>query len=161
MNSGIYIRKVNTDDVRDVFLNSNQDYVRKYSINKEKINWEDHIIWFENTLKDVNCVFYIITDNINRFLGQIRYKIENETAVVSISLSELIRGKGNSNILLSKSMYELFGERDELKSVVAYISEKNIPSLKLFERVGFRYCSKKEDFLKYVYRRKVLTYDNR
>lgn len=161
MNSGIYIRKVNTHDVKEVFLNSNQDYVRKYSINKEKIKWEDHIIWFENIIKDANCVFYIITDNMNRFLGQIKYKVENETAVVSISLSELIRGKGYSNALLCSSMHELFKERDELKSVVAYISEKNIPSLKLFERVGFIYCSKKEEYFKYVYRRKVLTYENR
>lgn len=153
--NNIFIRKVNESDSKEVFQHSNKDFVREYSINKDNINWDDHVTWFENTIVDANCFFYIVTDDKNNFLGQIRFIIEADTAVVSISLSELIRGKGYSCALLCNSMNKLFSERNDLKRVVAYISEENIPSLKLFSQAGFIYYSKKKEFLKYIYNRKV------
>lgn len=161
MSNSIFIRNVREDDIEEVFLHSNQDFVRKYSINKEKISWTDHIIWFNNIIVDANSIFYVVTDDRNKHLGQIRYRIEDDTAVVSISLSELIRGKGYSETLLYDSMNRLFTEKNELKSVVAYISEKNIPSLKLFEKAGFSYCTSHEEFLKYIFCREVYNNENR
>ncbi|NMA49298.1 MAG: UDP-2,4-diacetamido-2,4,6-trideoxy-beta-L-altropyranose hydrolase [Tissierellia bacterium] len=151
MEKSILIRNVKSNDIDNVFNLSNQDYVRKYSINKEKINWEDHISWFNNTIQDRNIVFYVITDDMEQFLGQIRYKINDSIATVSISLSDLIIGKGYSKFILLKSMEKLFSERNEVNEIIAYVLEKNIPSVKIFENAGFLFHGNHEGLLKYIY----------
>lgn len=154
MQKSIFIRKVNKKDIEEVFNLSNQDYVRKYSINKEKIKWEDHISWFNNTIHESNNVFHVVTDNTDQFLGQIRYKIISKIATVSISLSYSIIGKGLSGSLLLESIDKLFRERNEVNEIVAYVSEENIASVKLFTNAGFLFYEKKKDLLKYIYSRR-------
>lgn len=151
MEKTIYIRRVKRDDLEEVFNLSNQDYVRKYSINREKIKWENHVNWFNSTIQDHNNVFYVITDNTERFFGQIRYKIENDEAIVSISLSQLITGKGLSRPLLLESIDKLFSEKNAVTQIVAYVSEDNLASLRLFEKSGFSYCGIEKGLLKYIY----------
>jgi len=150
MENNLSIRKVRSEDMEDVFYLSNQDYVRKHSINKGKIKWEDHVGWFNNTIHDCDSVFYVVTDNADRFLGQIRYKIENGIATVSISLSHLITGKGLSNFLLLKSINQFFNEKKGVVEIVAYVSENNIASVKLFEKAGFTLCENQSGLLKYT-----------
>ena len=151
MVSNIFIRNVKSEDIEEVFKLSNQDYVREHSISKAKIQWDDHVSWFNSTVEESNSVFYIVTDDMDRFLGQVRFKIDNHLATVSISISNLIKGKGYSKILLSKSMEELFSEKREVKVIIAYVSDKNIPSVKLFKKVGFCFHENKEGLLKYIY----------
>lgn len=153
MEKNIFIRTVKSDDIEEVFNLSNQDYVRKYSINKEKIKWEDHARWFNNTIQDRDSLFYVVTDSIERFLGQIRYKIENGIATVSISLSHLITGKGLSRPLLIESIDKLLIEKEELTGIIAYVSENNTASVKLFEKAGFSLCENQNGLLKFFYSR--------
>jgi RimJ/RimL family protein N-acetyltransferase len=157
MENNTFIRKVRSRDLEEVFNLSNQDYVRKYSINKEKIKWEDHVRWFNNTIQERDSVFYVVTDNTKRFLGQIRYKIENGKATVSISLSHLITGKGLSRHLLIESIDKFLSEKKEVTEIVAYVSENNIPSGKLFEKAGFSLCDNQGGLLKYLFQRGVNT----
>lgn len=152
--NNIYVRKARSEDIEEVFNLSNQDYVRKHSINKEKIKWDDHASWFNNTMQDHDSCFYVITDSIERFLGQIRYKIEKDKATVSISLSHLITGKGLSRPLLLESIDKLLSEKKEVTGIVAYVSEKNIASKKLFEKAGFSLCENQNELLKFIYSRK-------
>ena len=42
----LQIRLANIDDMKNVFDLSNDDTVRKNSINQNKIEWEDHVKWF-------------------------------------------------------------------------------------------------------------------
>lgn len=154
MKNKLYIRKVKRDDIQEVFNLSNQDYVRKFSINKEKIKWKDHIDWFNNIIQDRKSIFYVITDDTDEFLGQIRYKIENNTATVSISLSNIITGQGFSKILLINSIEMLFSERNEVNKIIANVLEKNIASVRLFEGTGFHISEIREGLIKYVYFKK-------
>lgn len=145
------LRNVSSDDIEEIFALSNEEYVRRYSIDKEKITWEEHVRWFDYILQDKNNVFYVITDYSGHFLGQIRYQIENEEAVVSISLSKLIMGKGLSGLLLQESMKKLYEERKEIKTIVAYVSENNVASNKLFQKGGFSLVDKQKELIKYIY----------
>ncbi|MDF2593465.1 MAG: hypothetical protein K0S75_2931 [Clostridia bacterium] len=147
----LFLRNVSSGDMEGVFALSNEDYVRQYSVNKERITWEEHVRWFTNILQDRDNVFYVITDHSERFLGQIRYRIENDNAIVSISLSNLIMGKGLSRQLLLESINKLFQERKEIKVIIAYVSENNIASDKLFKKAGFFLEDKQQELLKYIY----------
>jgi RimJ/RimL family protein N-acetyltransferase len=147
----LFLRKVTEADIEEVFALSNEDEVRRYSLHKEKITWEEHVRWFGNVLKDRNHLFYVVTDQSQRFLGQIRYRIEENQAVVSISLAEWIRGKGLSSFLLQESMKKLYEERKDVKRIVAYVSEENAASSKLFQKSGFSLVDRQKDFLQYIY----------
>lgn len=151
MKDKYFLRKIREEDIRDVFNLSNEDYVRKLSINTNKISWEEHINWFENTIKSDQNVFLVVTDCTNNFLGQLRYKIENHSAIVSISLCKSIIGKGLSNKFLIQSIKLISDERNELENIIAFVSDKNIASKRLFEKAGFLLCGNNNDMLKYNY----------
>lgn len=149
----LFLRKAVIGDMTDIFILSNQDYVRRHSINKERISWEEHDRWFKKTITDPQSVFYIITNKSNNFLGQIRYMINNASAVVSISLCGDIIGKGFSRNLLLASIEKLFIEHDEINQIIAFVSEENIASRKLFIKSGFVYSGIENCLEKFIYSR--------
>lgn len=147
----LYLRKVKRDDIEEVFKLSNEDYVRKYSINKYKIEWDNHLAWFNNILKSKQNVFYVVANSKGEFLGQIRYKIKDCSAVVSISLCKLIMGKGLSSILLNHSIKLFKEEKKDVKRIIAFISTENIASNKLFIKSGFKFYQESDSMLEYHY----------
>lgn len=149
----MYLRNANEGDLKDVFELSNKDYVRQYSINKNKILWEDHVKWFNNVLKDKNIVFYVVTDENNSFLGQIRYKLEKDNAIVSISLSDNLRGKGLSKMILNQSIEKLLKENSNIDKILAYVSESNTASMKIFKGLKFKVISADDNMIKLILRR--------
>ncbi|GGM31918.1 hypothetical protein GCM10011351_17630 [Paraliobacillus quinghaiensis] len=151
MEKEYFLRKVKDEDIFDVFQLSNEDYVRKHSINTTKIDWQDHKVWFQNIIKSDNQVFFVVTDYTDRFLGQLRYKIEDKSAIVSISFGKTIVGKGLSKELLKKSIELIYEERNELENIIAYVSNDNIASKKLFEKVGFILHESNNSLFRYVY----------
>lgn len=153
VNNEIYLREVHSGDLKDIFELSNKDYVRQYSLSKDKILWDRHVEWFNKTLQDKLTVFYIVTNKNNSFLGQVRYRLEEDNATVSISLSEKIKGKGLSKIILKLSIAKLFEEKTNVNKIIAYVSENNIASMKLFSGLNFKATKEEGDMLKLILRR--------
>ena len=151
MEENYFLRKVNENDINDIFQLSNEDYVRKFSINSNRINWDEHVIWFKNIMQSSNNIFYVVTDSSNKFLGQLRYKIDNRSAIVSISLCRQIMGKGLSSKFLKQSMKLISEEKKEIENIIAFVSDKNIVSKKLFEKVGFVFIENNNGLIKYIY----------
>lgn len=146
----INLRKVKSEDIKEVFDLSNQYYVRRYSINKDKIEWADHVKWFNSVLEDKNIAFYVVTDKNESFLGQIRYKIVESSATVSISLSEKLKGKGLSKEILNKSIKKIFDEEQSVKDIIAFVSENNIASKKIFEGLNFKRLKDEDSMMKLI-----------
>lgn len=146
----INLRKVKSEDIKEVFDLSNKDYVRRYSINKDKIEWADHVKWFDLILDDKTTVFYVVTDKNDSFLGQIRYKITENSAIVSISLSEKLKGKGLSKEILSKSIKKIFDEEKSVKDIIAFVSADNIASKKIFEGLNFKRLKDEDGMMKLI-----------
>jgi spore coat polysaccharide biosynthesis predicted glycosyltransferase SpsG/RimJ/RimL family protein N-acetyltransferase len=153
-NEGIHLRRVQKQDIKDVFELSNEDYVRRYSINKNKILWEDHVKWFNKVLEDDNIVFYVVTDGSDSFLGQIRFNIDKDNATVSISLSNKLRGRGLSRSLLKQSIKKLFAEENQVNEIIAYVSEINVASMKIFTGLNFKVNDANDSMIKLILRRK-------
>ena len=150
---GIFLRKAQLEDINDVFDLSNKDYVRQYSINKNQIIWDDHVKWFGNVIRDNDYVFYIITDDCNTFLGQIRFKLANTSATVSISLTDKLKGKGISKKILDISIKKLFEEKSQVKEILADVRENNYASLKIFRGLNFRKIQEEDNVIKFVLRK--------
>ncbi len=128
------IRLAAKDDCLNVFQLSNMDYVRAHSFNKEKIVWEDHVQWFARAIADESIKFYIIEDT--DFIGQVRLNIVNNIALISISILKEFQHKGIAFSALKKIIAE-----NEYQ-YLAQVEKDNLPSIKLFERLGF---TQKED----------------
>ena len=151
INDLFFLRKVTQDDIHDVFNLSNQDFVRKYSIKKNFIMWEDHQKWFHNILSNSLVSFYVITDKSNRFIGQVRFSIQKKHAIVSISIIKDVMGKGYSLLFLREAITLFKKEHEQIKTIVAMICTENIASMKLFEKSGFIQSSLKDGFYTYIY----------
>jgi UDP-2,4-diacetamido-2,4,6-trideoxy-beta-L-altropyranose hydrolase len=137
----LYLRRAVFDDAELVFSLSNDPIVRKNSINQSEIKWEEHLHWFGKCLQNENCLFYLFFTEDKKFIGQVRFNIELDEAIVSISVSKDFRGKGFSSKMLNLSCSELFGERPRVDIIKAFIKIENHSSIGGFEKAGFIFSS--------------------
>ncbi len=132
----ILVRTASANDVMPVLELSNENEVRSNSFNSEPISVENHKIWFAKKIQDYHTVFLIAEIN-NDFLGQIRFEIEKNKAVVGVSVRKNYRRYGFGKIIMKKSLDFLKKSRPNIISVFAYIKEDNIPSIKYFQSCKF------------------------
>lgn len=144
-----FIRLATIDDMKKVFELSNDDMVRKNSINQKKIKWEDHIIWFKNRIQRINEPFYIVESLDKEFIAQVRFDKKDEQ-IISISISEDFRGKGYASKII-KRCSEISGK----KEIIAFIKEENTISQKAFIKADYKFISKENGYLKYIFKNGV------
>ena len=149
----IVIKEAKAEDAELIFSLSNDSEVRKNSINQEEIKWQDHLKWFNNKLTDEDYKIFLCYYE-SYFVGQVKFDINGDEAVISISIVKNFRGSGLSKRLLSKSTAELNGLYPKIKKIVAFIKPANEPSIKSFLRAGFFYSQStiinKETYSKYI-----------
>ena len=137
-----------------VFKLSNDPEVRSQSISRDKIDFNEHIKWFDKKINDPDYEFLLAFDSLNNFIAQIRFQIENDSSTISISLDKKFRGKGLSSKILKNTCGKVFGERQNIKNIIAYIRQDNFASIKAFESAGFIKSGTEqindESFLKYI-----------
>lgn len=129
-NNSIF-RPIKKDDCLKIFEIANDDEVRKFSFNSDKIPLENHKIWFNSILNNDSIKFYVL-EYKNELIGQLRLDFDEEYPVISISLNKKYRGLGLSKILLSKGL-DLVDDK-----VIAYIKKDNFRSISFFNSMGFK-----------------------
>jgi len=137
----LYLRNADFKNALDIFNLSNDETVRNNSFNPKKIEWQHHLNWLKEKLKDKNCLFLIVSDNSGKFYGQFRFDVESKTkeATINISLVKEIRGFGLSSLLIEKSVDKLLEVRKNIKLVKAFVKESNVPSIRSFEKANFKF----------------------
>jgi len=134
--NGFYLRNAVDADSQRVFDLSNDPAVRSQSINPNTIKSDDHAKWFAEKIKKEDYIFLLAFDKNDNFIGQIRFEIKENAAVVSISLTKEFRGKGLSKKVLKESCDKIFLEKGVL-TIAAYILPDNIASINGFKSAGF------------------------
>ncbi len=149
-----HLRKANQSNVKNIFALSNEENVRDNSITTETIKWEDHVKWFNEKIISEDSLILVAIDANNEFIGQVRHDIEKNQSKISISIAPDYRGLDLSAPIISDSAKFLFKDNDNIETIIAYIKETNIPSLKAFEQAGFIYFKQEfiDDVKFYVYR---------
>lgn len=126
------IRSATWEDAEKIFHLSNDPVVRACSIQSRPIEWESHCAWFRKALANPNLHFFIIESASGQFVAQVRFAKENTSWVTSISIHADFRGKKLGVSILRLALNQLPHE-----SVLAWVKESNIPSLRLFEKAGY------------------------
>lgn len=129
----------------DLYFNwANDPIVRKSAINQDKIVYEEHCKWFTSKLNANNTFMYVLQNNFQKPVGQIRFDIKNKNAIISYSIEDSFRGKGMATVLVKKGMLEL---REELSFeslyYIAWVKVDNPASIKVFENIGYEFTEEK------------------
>ena len=75
---------------------ANEERVRKFSIQKDRIDRASHERWFKDSMKSKDRIIWIIQDKQGLILGQIRFdrNNENKRIEIDISIDKSVRGHG-------------------------------------------------------------------
>lgn len=131
MDEKLKVISATKSDAERVFKLSNDDEVRRNSINTEKIEWHSHLEWFSKAIESSDCA-YFIAEYDGEFCGQIRFNLENGEWVTSISVANSFRGRHIGSAILKSAISKLPSKR-----IIAYAKSRNAASLKMFSSCGF------------------------
>jgi len=134
----IRVRESKLKDMYAVLNISNEIDIRRNSFNSKKIRLNEHKSWYSNKLNDKNCVF-LVAEIDNNIIGQIRFEVNEDEAVISISIAKDFRGFGIGAVIIKKALSILKANKKNVVCVKAYVKKNNINSRKFFENNDFRY----------------------
>jgi len=132
----IKLRKVSEKDCRLIWKWANDPEVRAESFTPKAIPYNDHVIWFERKNNDPDSYLYIAENTDRKSVGQVRFELEGNDAIISISLDRKFRGKGYGSIIIALASQKIF-EISEVNVIHAYIKKGNIASKSAFQKAGF------------------------
>lgn len=132
----IKFRHAEEEDSDLIWRWANDPKVRAVSFSSKPIPWEHHIQWFAARLADPQCIILLATNETGTPVGQIRYDIEDNKALVSVTVDKQFRGQGLGTQLIVLSAERVFSER-EIDVVLARIKIDNAASVRAFQKAGF------------------------
>lgn len=130
------------EDCKLLFDWRNDEITRKNSISSDIIPFENHVKWFNESLKNKNRKIYIVFNN-NTTVGTTRVDIENKKNIISWTIAPSARGKGYGKLMVKSFVDMLNGE------IIAIIKENNTASIKIAEFAGLKLDSIKDNVLAY------------
>ena len=137
MNDFLNIRIAKNEDALDLFLWRNNSHTISMSLNKNKILWKDHVVWFNKLLKE-NKSYLFLGILKNKKIGMVRFDFyKQKKYFVNINLNPDFRRKKLSSILLKKSIEHLLSIKITVNHLYAQIKSNNISSQKCFENNKF------------------------
>lgn len=148
----ILLKKADFSDIEFLWYLRNQPAVWKYSRNSRPVSWREHINWILPIILGTSHKELFVVKNFKTPIGQIRFDYQNnKEAEVSISISKEFQKKGFAVRSLDLAIKKI-KKRKRVKKLIAEIHKDNISSLKLFEKLNFKFKEKKGIWLKYEQR---------
>lgn len=146
----ISLRKANFSDIEFLWYLRNQPYVYKYSRVNRPVSWVEHIKWIlPILLREIDKKLFVIQKS-EIPVGQVRFDYKNyREAEVSISILKEFQKRGFATRALNLAIKEI-KKNKETKSLIVTIHKNNLSSIKLFEKLGFKFKTKKGNWLNYV-----------
>jgi UDP-2,4-diacetamido-2,4,6-trideoxy-beta-L-altropyranose hydrolase len=130
-------RPVMREDCALLYEWANDPVVRAQSFHSHQITCDEHNQWFEKTLSDPSCFFFMILLDKSVPVGQIRFNVDaRKRGCISISLCSDYRSKGLGTPALTLACERIFSESDVI-SLAGYVKKGNLDSRKMFEKAGF------------------------
>lgn len=142
------LRRATMDDALDVLAWRNDPHTIAMSKTPGVIDQASHIPWFAKAVRSEDRVIFIALE-ANLKLGMVRFDRTDDAWLVSINLAKDARGKGQSADILQQAI-ALFRAVRGHHTLLAEIKEDNAPSLRLFERCGFRKVGQADGFCSYA-----------
>lgn len=130
------VRRATQADARLLFDGRNAEAVRRVSLDRATLDWDEHCQWLQASLGNERRLL-LIGEAADGPVGVLRYDRQGTEALVSIYLFEHRLGLGWGRPLLACGERFAVGHWPELQSLVAQILPGNQASLRLFQQAGF------------------------
>ncbi len=155
MTDNLMLRRVEPSDCRVLWEWANDPETRSASLDPRPIPWEQHVAWFNARLHDNNSVMYIATV-ANTAIGVIRFTVDEDSAVVSITVGRRFRGQGYGRVMLRKAVDLVIREK-RVSFIDALVKEWNLRSIRVFLSSGFVLVEKRRlgDEVLLLFRKRV------
>lgn len=129
--SGIVMRRVNPNDLLNLFDWRNHPNIRSVSKNGDSISWENHQKWFANVINSNDKVL-LIGENNGDPIGVVRFDKQTEVADVSIYLVPDVNHSGQGRNLLSSAEQWIKENHSDIKYIRAIVLGNNNKSQQMF-----------------------------
>ena len=133
---GISIRRATHKDLDLYFGWVSEPLVRLQSIETKSITYEDHSIWFQNSLNDPGNVL-LLFEVKSLPIGQVRFVRRADFWELNYSLDEIVRGRGWGKHMVKLAL-EWLKMNGRSGTVNARVKATNQASLKILSDCGFR-----------------------
>lgn len=130
------IRPATSKDISVCFAWANDPEVRINSYIQEPILWETHVAWFNSRLSDQHCYFYIL-EHEGLPMAQIRFHIQEQTAVLNFMVDARYRGKSYGSMVVSMGIRKFIEDFDKPITINAQVKSSNLASQRAFEKMLF------------------------
>ena len=144
------LRDVGKDDSEVLFDWRNHPSARNNSFDKSMLSLPDHKKWFENLIRSSSSLAYILeVDQVP--VGAIRFDIEDtHSAEINYLIDPSKQGQGFGTTILCLGLNKVFKDNSELTFVYGYVLQKNLASIRIFEKLSFKRVSGDSSKLKFV-----------
>lgn len=129
----IKLRLATIEDAQFLYDLRNEKSNRIMFHDTSTVKWEDHVHWLADKLSQTDFVIYIALNEEGDKIGQFRIDAKGE---VSVSLADKFKG-GGLGVEIIQIGSENFRKRAPVE-LIADVKIENIPSLKSFQKAGYR-----------------------
>jgi RimJ/RimL family protein N-acetyltransferase len=133
----LQLRQIGDADCKLLWEWANDPQARRMSFSRSPIPWDTHIRWFKEKMSDPGTMFLMSYREDDTPVGEVRYELDGDRAVVSINISPKFRGNGYGKHTLLLATEELFQRCSSANVIDAFVKPDNKISLQLFESAGF------------------------
>ena len=132
----IRFREVTLEDARILWEWTNDSATRKQSFSSEPVPWDDHLEWLSRSLENSKQTMFMVHDDRENRLGQLRFDEDDGGFVISFSLAPQARGLGLAPLIVDRAC-SLHLNKFPGKSIIAWIKTSNMASLRTFHLANF------------------------
>jgi len=131
----LVLREAVAADRGRYFAWANDPAVRRSALSTRPITWDEHRAWFDRRLASTDC-HLLVMEAHGLPVGQARFDIADDVAILDYSVDEAVRGRGWGEILLTRAIDDLRTRRSV--DIIADVRLDNAASAATLARAGFR-----------------------
>jgi UDP-2,4-diacetamido-2,4,6-trideoxy-beta-L-altropyranose hydrolase len=136
----ITLRRVTSSDLDLTFSWATNPEVRRFSFQQHTITKSEHTNWFLKKSENANC-YYSIVEYGCIPIGSVRFDIKDGEVMISYLLDPKYHRQGFGQLILKKGIEWLSNitllDTVPIRVFTGEVMKTNIPSIKVFERLGF------------------------
>lgn len=134
----IKLREATMDDLECTYRWATDPEVRKHSFNQTQITEEEHRLWFQSKIESDSTEYFILVDSLNNDLGSVRIDIDRDgNGIISYLIDPYFHGRKLGKTILTLLEDYITRQKIGIKKLMGYVLETNIPSVKIFESLGY------------------------
>ena len=133
----ITLRPANMGDAKKLLDWRNDPAARNNFFNSEVVEFDQHLSWLKKVLRDANRHLFIILNENNKEIGQVRFDVNADEAEMSVTIGKDFRGRGYGTEAIKDSAAKFLAENKKFTKIITRIKLKNKLSLAAFEKAGF------------------------